>query len=107
MIMVANRIPVAESFGDQFEERFRKRAGLVDTMPGFIRWELLRPIKGDSYVVVTYWETQQDFENWTNSTEFKEGHAQRGADAAPREMFRGHPVLEIHEVIMESERKAD
>jgi heme-degrading monooxygenase HmoA len=28
MIMVANRIPVAEGYGEQFEERFRQRAGL-------------------------------------------------------------------------------
>lgn len=102
MIMVVNRIAVAEGYGEQFEERFRNRAQLVDSMPGFIRWQLVRPIKGDTYNVVTYWESMQDFENWTNSPEFQQGHGQRGGAPPPKEMFRGKSVLEIHEVIMES-----
>ena len=36
MITVANRIYVAPEYQDEFEERFRNRARLVDGMPGFI-----------------------------------------------------------------------
>ena len=35
MITVANRIYVAPEYQDEFEERFRNRARLVDGMPGF------------------------------------------------------------------------
>ncbi len=106
MIMVVNRIAVAEGFGEQFEARFRNRAQLVDKRPGFVRWELQRPIKGDTYNVVTYWESVQDFEAWTSSPEFQQGHTHRTGDAPPKEMFRGKSVLEIHEVVREAAKEA-
>ena len=37
MIVVTNRIPVAEGFEIDFEDRFRKRVHLVDQAKGFIR----------------------------------------------------------------------
>ena len=43
VVVVTNRIPVASGFEADFEERFRKRAGLVDSEPGFIRNEVHRP----------------------------------------------------------------
>jgi heme-degrading monooxygenase HmoA len=33
--VVTNRIPVAPGFEAEFEERFRKRAHLIDRSPGF------------------------------------------------------------------------
>ncbi|MAS36227.1 MAG: antibiotic biosynthesis monooxygenase [Anaerolineaceae bacterium] len=98
MIVVSNRIPVNPAHAAAFEERFADRASLVDGMPGFVSFQLLRPTsEGDPYVVMTFWETQADFEAWTQSESFKEGHARSGS--LPREAFLGHPQLEVHEVI--------
>lgn len=98
MITVMNRISVKPEFTEQFEERFRNRAGLVDGMPGFIRNEVLRPTKqGDPYIVLTYWESLETFRNWTESEAFREGHARSGS--LPREAFNGPSVLEIHEIL--------
>jgi heme-degrading monooxygenase HmoA len=44
MITAMNRIYVAPEFAEQFEERFRTRAGLVDGMPGFVWNKVLRPV---------------------------------------------------------------
>ena len=67
-------------------------------MPGFISFQLLRPHKRDDpYVVMTFWESQAHFEAWTNSEEFKNGHAKSGT--LPEGTFLGHPKLELHEVI--------
>lgn len=98
MIVVTNRIPVAKGYEADFEERFRNRASLIDTEPGFIRNEILRPIKGDVYLVKTYWQNQADFEQWTKSESFRKAHSNR----PPAEMFAGSNVLEIHEVVLES-----
>ncbi len=98
MVVVTNRIPVAKGHEADFEERFRNRAGLIDTEPGFIRNEILRPIKGDYYLVKTYWRSQADFEHWTRSDSFRQAHANR----PPAGMFAGSNVLEIHKVIQES-----
>lgn len=98
MITVMNRITVKPEYAEAFEERFRSRAGLVDQMPGFVRNEVLRPTKpGDPYIVLTYWESMEAFQGWTESDAFKQGHARSGS--LPREAFSGPNVLEIHEVM--------
>lgn len=81
-----------------FETVFEARASLVDGMPGFISFQLLRPKKvGDPYVVMTFWESEKHFKAWTQSDEFKEGHARSGS--LPPETFSGHPKLEMFDVI--------
>lgn len=111
MFIVTNRIPVAEGFEEDFEDRFRKRAHLIDQSPGFVKNLILRPVSrrldhatGDwketeeqgYYLVQTYWESEQAFWDWTKSDSFRAAHSNR----PPAEMFAGPNVLEIHEVAM-------
>lgn len=103
MIIVCNRIPVKPEYATQLEERFADRAGLVNQMPGFISFQLLRPRNPeDPYVVMTFWETEEAFRAWTQSAEFKEGHSRSGQ--LPPEAFAGKSKAEIHEVIQTSEK---
>jgi heme-degrading monooxygenase HmoA len=98
MIVTCNRIPVNPDHAAAFEERFADRASLVDGMPGFISFQLLRPKNpGDPYVVMTFWESDEHFKAWTESAAFKEGHARSGT--LPSQAFAGHPKLEIFDVI--------
>ncbi len=112
MIVVTNRIPVAEGWEEKFEERFRKRVHLVDRSPGFVRNEVHRPkpMKMDHatgtwspdtdtqgyYEVKTWWRSFEDFDAWTKSPAFAEAHANR----PPKEMFAGPNKLVIHEVFL-------
>ena len=112
MIVVTNRIPVAEGYEIDFEDRFKKRAHLVDQSPGFIRNEVHRPrpmkLNHETgewsedkenpgyYEVKTWWKTFEDFVAWTKSPSFAEAHRNR----PPKEMFRGKNKLEIHEVFL-------
>jgi heme-degrading monooxygenase HmoA len=116
MIAVTNRIPVAQGHEIDFEDRFKRRAHLVDQSPGFIRNEVHRPrpMKFDHetggwtedadaqgyYLVVTWWRSLDDFIAWTKSPAFAEAHKNR----PPADMFSGPNVLEIHEVFLTSER---
>lgn len=98
MITVANRIFVKPEFHDQFEARFQDRAGLVDGMAGFIANQVLRPAKeGDPFVVLTFWEDEASFRAWTESEEFRAGHARSGS--LPKEAFSGPNKIEIHRVV--------
>lgn len=115
MIVVTNRIPVAEGHEIDFEDRFRNRAHLVDESPGFIRNQVLRPRpvrfdhesggwvdapeKESYYEVKTWWSSFEDFVAWTKSPSFREAHANR----PPKEMFSGPNVLEVHEVFLDNE----
>lgn len=103
MITVANRIYVDPRFAERFEETFRSRARLVDGMPGFLSNRLLRPTReGDPYVVFTTWRSRADFEAWIRSDAFVKGHARSGT--LPKEAFARPNVLEVHEVVLDSER---
>lgn len=103
MIVTCNRIPVNPEHAAAFEEHFSDRASLVDGMPGFISFQLLRPKnEGDPYVVMTFWESEAHFKAWTESAAFKEGHARSGT--LPPQTFAGHPKLELFEVIQSTAR---
>lgn len=111
MIVVTNRIPVAAGYEADFEDRLRNRARFVDQMPGFVRNEVHRPKpmklnretgtwsedpSGEGYYEVkTWWRSFDDFVAWTKSPSFAEAHK----NTAPKEMFRGPNVLEIHEIL--------
>jgi heme-degrading monooxygenase HmoA len=100
MIVTANRVSITKGYEQEFEKRFEQRLGAVDQMPGFIRNEVLRPLQGDCYVVLTYWESEAAFEAWMQSESFKQAHSK----PAPKEMFAGRSVFEMHEVILVSEK---
>ena len=71
-----NVLTVPDGAGETLEQRFAARKGSVDTAPGFLSFELLRPLTGTpDYLVLTRWRSQSDFETWTASQSFKHGHA--------------------------------
>jgi heme-degrading monooxygenase HmoA len=72
--VVMNNIPVSEEGRPVFEERFKDRKHAVEDMPGFYAFRLLRPIRGEKYVVLTQWASTKDFENWKESDVFSEAH---------------------------------
>lgn len=85
MLVVMVRIPVGSADeGERIEERFRNRAGLVDTQPGFIGFELL---KGESeYISVTRWATREALDSWMHSEANAAAHGKR-----PVPTGGGHP----------------
>lgn len=101
MIIVANRIYVHPDHTAAFEERFLNRASMVDQMPGFVAYQLLRPVQPeDPYIVMTTWESQAAFEAWTSSDAFKQGHARSGT--LPEGTFTQPNKMEIHEIIQKT-----
>lgn len=98
MIVVQNRVPVAAGHEEAFIERFSARLGLVDDQTGFIRNMVLSPIKGDCFIVLTFWESEEHFRAWTDSEAFKEAHSR----VPPSEMFSGRSELEIHRVELDT-----
>ena len=49
----------------EIERRFAARARAVDTAEGFLGFELLRPVVGESrYFVVTRWDSREHCEAW-------------------------------------------
>ncbi|RWZ55212.1 antibiotic biosynthesis monooxygenase [Halobacillus fulvus] len=76
--VVMNNIPVADEGRPVFEDRFKNRAGNVENMEGFQAIRILRPVRGNTYVVLTQWRNAQDFEDWKNSQSFDDAHKKSG-----------------------------
>lgn len=64
-VVKINAIEVPEGAGPELEKRFAARKHAVDSQPGFLGFELLRPVSGDNrYFVVTHWESDEAFKAW-------------------------------------------
>lgn len=96
MIIVMNRIPVAEGRELEFEKTFTGRDRAVDQMPGFLDLQVLRPAEGRIYIVMTRWKSREAFEQWTQSEAFISAHRKQSPGLA-----EDRPTLEIYEVFTE------
>jgi heme-degrading monooxygenase HmoA len=101
MFVVANRVPVTVDWKEEFETRFRRRAGQIDKQPGFVRMEILRPVTPETpYVVYTVWENEAAFRAWVGSEDFRAAHA----NPLPKEAFTGKSKMEQYEVVVSADR---
>jgi heme oxygenase (mycobilin-producing) len=75
MLIKINALTVPADSGDELAHRFAARAGAVDGQPGFVGFELLRPLDGrDQWLVVTRWADEESYEAWRTSPAFGHGH---------------------------------
>ncbi|GAA4611858.1 antibiotic biosynthesis monooxygenase family protein [Saccharopolyspora hordei] len=96
-VVKINAIEVPEGAGPELEKRFASRHGSVDDAPGFLGFELLRPVKGDNrYFVYTKWESEEAFQAWANGPA-KAAHA----GEAKNPVATGSSLLEF-ELVQES-----
>src|SRR5437764_501673 len=74
-VVKINAIEVPAEAGPELEKRFAHRAHAVENSPGFLGFQLLRPVKGeDRYFVVTHWESEEAFQAWATGPAI-EAHA--------------------------------
>ncbi|MBW4718847.1 antibiotic biosynthesis monooxygenase family protein [Saccharothrix obliqua] len=101
-VVKINAIHVPDGSGPELEKRFAARLGAVDSSPGFLGFQLLRPVAGDDrYFVVTQWQTDEDFKNWLEGS----GRAAHAGERA-KPVGTGSDLLEF-EVVLSSEPKHD
>lgn len=94
-IVKINAIEVPEGAGPELEKRFAARAGAVENSPGFLGFELLRPVAGDNrYFVYTKWESEEDFQAWREGSGMA---AHAGERAKP--VASGASLLEFEVVL--------
>lgn len=83
MFVAINYITCKEDYRERFEELFATRAKAIDLMPGFKNMHVLKPneTQGD-YLIVSHWESEDNFKEWTSSPAFLEGHKRGFEDIA-------------------------
>jgi heme-degrading monooxygenase HmoA len=84
---------------DSLESHFRSRSRLVDTFPGFLYLQLLRPQSGDAtFTFLTAWESREAFRHYMQSEEHGISHSREPAEIMARTEVRH----EAYEVLMDS-----
>ena len=96
MYVVMNRFTLNPGKSAAFEARWAERQSHLQTVPGFVRFRLLR-MDETHYSSYAEWESQGAFEDWTRSEAFRAAHA-RGA---PEGVMAGPPKLECWEVVLD------
>ena len=83
-VVKINAISVPPEAHEELEKRFAHRAHTVDGSPGFLGFQLLRPVKGeDRYFVVTQWEDEESFARLARR---RRGRGPRRASAPTRSL---------------------
>lgn len=68
-VVKINAITVPAEQAGELERRFQKRAGVIDESPGFLGFQLLRPVGGEErYFVVTQWADEQSYDAWRDGS---------------------------------------
>jgi heme-degrading monooxygenase HmoA len=100
-VVKINAIEVPEGAGPELERRFAARRGQVEGSPGFLEFQLLRPVAGESrYFVYTKWESEEAFQAWSAGPA-KAAHAGSAGERA-RPVAAGASLLEF-EVVQSAE----
>lgn len=99
-----NYIRCEQHYRQRFEELFGSRAHAIDRLPGFRQMKVLKPVQEDGeYLIVSYWDSERHFQEWTRSPEFMEGHKrgfedlrsarERGEQPPMQSTFRTYTII--------------
>ena len=106
MFIAMNRFQVIPGEEQAFEEVWLSRETLLEGLPGFIEFHLLRGPANEDHTLFashTVWASKADFEAWTQSEAFRAAH--RGAGGS-KPLYLGPPRFEGFEVIQTVPAKA-
>lgn len=101
--VVMNNIPLSEEGIPVFEYRFKKRQKDLNTVEGFQAFRLLKPQKGNTYVVLTQWATEEDYEAWKDSDNFTKAHQNQAIK--PPAYFTERPFITAYSMGDEEEEE--
>jgi heme oxygenase (mycobilin-producing) len=93
--VVMNNIPVTDEGVPIFEDNFKKRQQAIGKQEGFQAFRLLKPTKGNTYIVFTQWDSMDSFEQWKDSEGFQKAHV----DTKPSAYFADRPFVNTYHMI--------
>lgn len=86
MIAAISKFEIQNGMEQEVREAFQNRPGLVEHAKGFIKMDVISPLTNPSEIhLITYWETQEDFENWhRNHLNASHQYIPKGLKLVPR-----------------------
>ena len=98
MFIAMNRFRVVKGSEDAFENVWLSRDSHLDTVPGFVEFQLLKGPEAEDHTLYashTVWESRTAFDAWTRSEAFRAAHQGAGQN---KPLYLGHPQFEGFEV---------
>lgn len=69
--VVMNHIPVTEEGRPVFENRLKKRENQIGQLAGLQAFRLLKPTKDNTYMILTQWQSEGDYEAWRETEDYQ------------------------------------
>lgn len=81
MFVSINYIPGTEKSREKLEKFFARRSKALERIPGFAKMQVLKPVDEKSdYLIISEWESQEDFQKWSATRDFTEDHSREFED---------------------------
>lgn len=78
MYVVMNELHVPVEGRENVANRFTESNKKMKQVPGCIDFMFLNPEEDENFqIVLTKWETKEDYQNWVSSDDFKHAHKKR------------------------------
>jgi heme-degrading monooxygenase HmoA len=75
MHVVISQFEIANDKLAEVRDAFMNRPHRVDTVPGFVRMEVLSPLEQPAEIwLVTYWRDEQSYQDWHRSHAYHDAH---------------------------------
>jgi heme oxygenase (mycobilin-producing) len=95
MFVFISHLSVPEEDRRELERYFHERSRLVDSFPGFLYLQLLRPESGDaSHTFLTAWRDREAFRSYMRSEEHAHSHSREPKEIMSRTVVR-HEAFEV------------
>ncbi|MEH6649655.1 MAG: antibiotic biosynthesis monooxygenase [Motiliproteus sp.] len=101
MYIAMNRFKIKPGDEAAFEQIWRERDTFLDSVPGFISFNLLKGPTSDQHSLFashSVWQDQTAFEAWTKSDAFRKAHANVGNSR--KDIYLGPPQFEGFESVL-------
>ncbi|MEJ5220810.1 MAG: antibiotic biosynthesis monooxygenase [Tepidiforma sp.] len=102
MFVAMNRFAINPGREADFEAAWRTRESYLESVPGFLRFALLKGDEPGEYISHSTWESRAAFEAWTRSDAFRAAHGQ----APLHGVLAGPPRLSVYEAVLTQEAPA-
>ncbi|MDP9237981.1 MAG: antibiotic biosynthesis monooxygenase [Chloroflexota bacterium] len=100
MFVAMNNFKVAPGKGEEFEQIWKTRDSHLRSVPGFVRFALLKGDAEGEYISHSTWKSRDAFTKWTQSEAFIAGHRGGGSLMG---VLQGPPAVKLYDAIIEQE----
>ncbi len=98
---VINNIPVPQDEAEVFQFEAQKRATIIKRQAGCLAVRVLTPAKkGDSFLILSMWDSSGDFRRFQDSSEYK-GKQITKSTLHPQQLFTGKAYEKTYSVYRE------